>query len=328
MTLQYKDRVFETSATAGSGAYALAGRIDATYRTFGSVCADGDTCYYCAADHQHGGYEIGLGTYSAGTLTRTTILTSSNSDAPVVWPTGVRDIFLTDPAAAPGSTAGMAAALAAANALIASFGALATTTTAAFTQPAVAANVSVSFANTGWMAAGQNLFITGGGNYSVASITSGTVAVLTNQGVTGNAAPGATVPTAAKAVACGVQGPAGVVSQDVTTQSALNRATYMRETAGGDLVPGGNYSISTWGGPVTMYLPTVANSAKGDEIRITNYQQSWSPSGMFTINCHANTVFTVNGTVDTSIVARFNHGGFTLVCAENNGTNAYWAVKQ
>jgi Ubiquitin-activating enzyme E1 FCCH domain len=72
-----------------------------------------------------------------------------------------------------------------------------TTTSANFTQPATNATVTVTMLATAWFAVGQDLFIGGGGYYSVTSITDGTHAVLTNLGSTGNAAPGTTVSSGA-----------------------------------------------------------------------------------------------------------------------------------
>lgn len=60
--------------------------------------ANGDTCYYAIV----GGieWEVGVGTWNTGgTLTRTTILASSNSNAVVTLSAGTKDVYLTVPAA-------------------------------------------------------------------------------------------------------------------------------------------------------------------------------------------------------------------------------------
>jgi hypothetical protein len=46
----------------------------------------------------NGEFEVGLGTVGAGTLARTTILSSSNSDAAVNFSAGTKDVFCTLPA--------------------------------------------------------------------------------------------------------------------------------------------------------------------------------------------------------------------------------------
>jgi len=100
MALVIADRVYETSTTTGTGTYTLAGAAGTTYQAFSAVCTTNDTVYYSASDKTNGGWEIGLGTYTAaGTLlARTTILASSNANAAVNWVAGTRDVFLTDPA--------------------------------------------------------------------------------------------------------------------------------------------------------------------------------------------------------------------------------------
>jgi hypothetical protein len=99
MSLIREDRVAETSVTTGTGAITLAGAI-AGYRAFGSVCAVGDTCYYAleaisAAGVPTGDWECGIGTYSGtNTLTRTTILDSSNSNAVVNLAAGTKRVYV------------------------------------------------------------------------------------------------------------------------------------------------------------------------------------------------------------------------------------------
>jgi len=104
MSLQWVDRVMETSTTTSTGTYTLAGAVTG-FQAFSAV-GDGNTCYYCAQDvdasgSPSGGWEIGLGTYtlSGTTLARTTILKSSNANAAVNWSAGTRRIFLTQNAA-------------------------------------------------------------------------------------------------------------------------------------------------------------------------------------------------------------------------------------
>jgi hypothetical protein len=88
-------------------------------------------------------------------------------------------------------------------------GAVTTTTSLAFTQPAVNSNVAVTFDSTAGMAAGAVLYIEDGGYYQIVSIADATHATLKNLGYTGNAAPAATVPSGGDVIPGGVQGPAG-----------------------------------------------------------------------------------------------------------------------
>jgi hypothetical protein len=92
------DRVQMNTSTFGTGQLTLVNPAIG-YRTFGSVCANGDTAPYCLTDDT-GSWEIGIGTYtSIGTLfARTTVLSSSNSNALINLSTG-GIVFLTIPAA-------------------------------------------------------------------------------------------------------------------------------------------------------------------------------------------------------------------------------------
>jgi len=96
MALVLRDRVKETTSTAGTGTYSLAGAV-VGFETFASV-GNGNTTYYGCSDGVD--FEVGIGTYTASgtTLARTTILQSSNSDSAVNWGSGTRTIFCTLPA--------------------------------------------------------------------------------------------------------------------------------------------------------------------------------------------------------------------------------------
>ncbi|MBS0330804.1 MAG: hypothetical protein JSR30_13185 [Proteobacteria bacterium] len=95
-----EDRVLETSTTTGTGALTLAGAVTG-FRAFGSVMTSpSDTCWYAlwavdANGNATGDYEEGLGTYSAAnTLTRTTILRSSNANAVVTLAAGTKYVAI------------------------------------------------------------------------------------------------------------------------------------------------------------------------------------------------------------------------------------------
>ena len=66
MAFVLADRVQETTATAGTGALALAGSA-AGFRAFSAVMATGDTTRYTVVDEATGAWETGLGTFTAGT---------------------------------------------------------------------------------------------------------------------------------------------------------------------------------------------------------------------------------------------------------------------
>jgi hypothetical protein len=97
MALVLKDRVLETCAAPGAGVVTLLGPVTG-YQAFSSV-GNGNTCYYAIADQNGANWEVGIGTYatSGNTLTRTTILSSSNSGSTVNFSSGIQNIFLTYP---------------------------------------------------------------------------------------------------------------------------------------------------------------------------------------------------------------------------------------
>ena len=89
-----QDRVKETTTTTGTGAITLAG-AGTGFRTFASVMAASDTCYYTISGGAE--WEVGLGTFNT-TLTRTTVYASSNAGAAVNFSAGTKDVYITAPA--------------------------------------------------------------------------------------------------------------------------------------------------------------------------------------------------------------------------------------
>lgn len=98
MALVLKDRVKETSTTAGTGTLTLGGAV-AGYQSF-SVIGDGNTTYYAIVDGSANTWEVGIGTYTSSgtTLSRDTILESSSGGAAVSFSSSSKDVFVTYPA--------------------------------------------------------------------------------------------------------------------------------------------------------------------------------------------------------------------------------------
>lgn len=98
MALILKDRVLETCSSPGTGAVTLLGAT-VGYQTFSAAIGNGNTCYYTISDQNGVNWEVGLGTYatSGNTLTRTTVLSSSNSGSTVNFNTGTQNVFVTYP---------------------------------------------------------------------------------------------------------------------------------------------------------------------------------------------------------------------------------------
>jgi hypothetical protein len=97
MALVLKDRVKETSTTAGTGTLTLAGAVSG-FQSFAAV-GNGNTTYYAIADSITGDWEVGVGTYTSSgtTLSRTTVLSSSNGGSLVNFAANAKDVFVTYP---------------------------------------------------------------------------------------------------------------------------------------------------------------------------------------------------------------------------------------
>ena len=93
MSLVLADRVRQTSTTTGSGTLTLDGSVTG-FQSFAAV-GNGNTTYYTITlDAQ---WEVGIGTYSAGTLTRDTVI-SSSTGSKIVFGAGTKDVFVSYPA--------------------------------------------------------------------------------------------------------------------------------------------------------------------------------------------------------------------------------------
>lgn len=99
MALVVADRVQETCSSPGTGTATLLGAVS-QFRAFSSAIGNGNTTFYVIADQSGINWEVGTGTYtSAGnTLTRTTILSSSNGGALVNFSSGTQNVWNDYPA--------------------------------------------------------------------------------------------------------------------------------------------------------------------------------------------------------------------------------------
>jgi hypothetical protein len=96
MALVVKDRVQETTVTVGTIALVLTGAVSG-FQSF-SVIGNGNTTYYAVVGGTE--WEVGIGTYTAlgTTLSRDTILESSNGGTAVNFSAGTKNVFVTYPA--------------------------------------------------------------------------------------------------------------------------------------------------------------------------------------------------------------------------------------
>jgi len=98
MALAINNRVRETTATTGTGAVTLAGAVDG-FQTFADGIGNSNTTYYAMSLNTANEWEVGLGTLNgdSSTLTRTTVLESSNGDSAVDFAAGSKEVFCTLP---------------------------------------------------------------------------------------------------------------------------------------------------------------------------------------------------------------------------------------
>lgn len=98
MALVVKDRVKETTTTTGTGTVTLAGAATG-FQSFAAI-GNANTTYYTIAGQSGSEWEVGIGTYTSSgtTLSRDTVLSSSNSGSLVNFSAGTKDVFVTYPA--------------------------------------------------------------------------------------------------------------------------------------------------------------------------------------------------------------------------------------
>jgi hypothetical protein len=98
MAFVLKDRVKESTTTVGTGSVVLTGAATG-FQSFSAI-GDGNNTYYTIAGQGTSEWEVGIGTYTSSTtsLSRDTVLASSNSGSLVSFSAGTKDVFVTYPA--------------------------------------------------------------------------------------------------------------------------------------------------------------------------------------------------------------------------------------
>ena len=100
MALVLNDRVKETSTTAGTVTQELSGAVTG-FEGFVAGIGNTNTTYYCISHTTADEWEVGVGTVTDATpdtLSRDTVISSSNGDAKVNFTAGIKDVFCTEPA--------------------------------------------------------------------------------------------------------------------------------------------------------------------------------------------------------------------------------------
>ena len=99
MAFVLADRVKETTIVVGTGAATLLGAASG-YQSFSAGIGASNTTYYTIADQSGSNWEVGYGTLDVTglILTRTTVLSSSNSGSAVSFTAGTKDVWCDYPA--------------------------------------------------------------------------------------------------------------------------------------------------------------------------------------------------------------------------------------
>jgi hypothetical protein len=101
MALVINDRVKQNSTSIGTSDFTVSGTLTG-FDTFALGIGGSNTTYYAIVNVGAipSEWEVGLGTLDVGgtVLTRTTVITSSNSDSVVTFTGGTKDVFCTLPA--------------------------------------------------------------------------------------------------------------------------------------------------------------------------------------------------------------------------------------
>ena len=111
MAFILNDRVKQTSTSTGTGAITLSG-TETGFETFAQGIGGNNNTFYCISHDGTSEFEVGIGTVtdaSPDTLSRDTVISSSNSDNKVNFAAGTKTVFCTYPAKRAPS-AGMSAA--------------------------------------------------------------------------------------------------------------------------------------------------------------------------------------------------------------------------
>ena len=99
MAFAVADRVKETSTTTGTGTLSLGG-AEPGYQTFVAGIGNANTTYYAIVNRATSEFEVGIGTVTdaaTDTLSRDTVISSSNANALVNFSAGTKDVICTLP---------------------------------------------------------------------------------------------------------------------------------------------------------------------------------------------------------------------------------------
>ena len=283
MALVLADRVKETTSTTGTGTVTLLG-ASTGFQSFAAV-GNANTTYYTIAGQTTAEWEVGIGTYTASgtTLSRDTVLSSSNSGSLVDFTAGTKDVFVTYPSSRSVYANGTTLTASNSSVLPITSGGTGEITRQAAMDALAGAVTSGSYLRGN------------GADVVMATIQAGDVPTL-NQNTTGNA----TTATTATNLAGGSAG-------TIPYQSAAGTTAMLAAGTAGFLLQANGAAAPTW---------VTAPVANNGTLTLAVSGTGLSGSQTFTANQATNATFTVvsnatNANTGSTIVARDASGNFS-----------------
>ena len=101
MAFVLNDRVKQTSTSTGTATIQLSTNAEVGFESFVTGIGDTNSTFYCISHDGTAEFEVGIGTVTDATpdtLSRDTVISSSNSDNKVDFSAGTKTVFCTYPA--------------------------------------------------------------------------------------------------------------------------------------------------------------------------------------------------------------------------------------
>lgn len=325
MALVLADRVKETTTTTGTGTVTLAGAATG-FQSF-AVIGNGNTTYYTIAGQGTAQWEVGIGTYtSAGTtLSRTTVLASSNAGSLVVFSAGTKDVFVTYPAGrsiyADGTT------LTATNSSVLPGTSGGTGQSSYAVGDLLYASTTTALSKLADVATG-NALISGGvgvapsyGKIGLTTHVSGTLPVANGgTGVTASTGTGSVVLSTSPSLTTPTIGSAGATFSGATSGTTVFKAAAVAGTTT-ITMPGTTGTVA-----LTSDIPTVNNATLTMNVSGTGlsgsqtFTANQSSAATFTVTSNATSANTASAIVARDASGNFSAGTITATLSGNAST--------